>query len=514
MCGPMLHVAASAWVLLFGGLAAATPTLAEATRAFDAEQWEDSAILLDRVVRAGAPFEREVAEYDLAIALHRMGLSNAAYSIFSSIADHPNHARFDVTLIWLAKLALELPEPADVIERVGKYDADAVARFDASAPATYADLSFLLGRYQYRNRRYDDALRTFGTIDRSSPRFVTSQFFCAATNVQLRRSAPAIACLKSAIGALDTVPSATAEDGHLRDLAHLSIARVLYSDSFRLGNDRSPTIYGAKLDAAIDAWSQIDRTSDLWLDALAEQAWAYFMKRDDAHALGNLHTLYAPYFNGTYFPESEVLRSFIYVANCQWEDATVTALAFQRKYLPVADELERTLGRLEASDEEARALELVEKQTVAPSIRTVVARMLGEKSVARQLGYVRYVDAERARFAQKSGSFRSASVGIETADMLQLAHDIALRDLGRLVREHLAREASALDAHLRTTANLVVNVPALILGETDTHRAGGSASALAAITVDQEHVKWRFDGEFWRDELGFYRQSVTSRCGR
>jgi hypothetical protein len=34
------------------------------------------------------------------------------------------------------------------------------------------------------------------------------------------------------------------------------------------------------------------------------------------------------------------------------------------------------------------------------------------------------------------------------------------------------------------------------------------------VEVDGEHQVWPFDGEYWRDELGFYRQQVTSQCGR
>ena len=34
------------------------------------------------------------------------------------------------------------------------------------------------------------------------------------------------------------------------------------------------------------------------------------------------------------------------------------------------------------------------------------------------------------------------------------------------------------------------------------------------IEIRDDEIKWPFDGEYWRDELGFYRQQVTSRCGR
>jgi hypothetical protein len=34
------------------------------------------------------------------------------------------------------------------------------------------------------------------------------------------------------------------------------------------------------------------------------------------------------------------------------------------------------------------------------------------------------------------------------------------------------------------------------------------------VKPDEEHVIWPFNGEYWRDELGFYRQTITSKCGR
>jgi len=34
------------------------------------------------------------------------------------------------------------------------------------------------------------------------------------------------------------------------------------------------------------------------------------------------------------------------------------------------------------------------------------------------------------------------------------------------------------------------------------------------VKPDEEHVIWPFNGEYWRDELGFYRQTITSKCTR
>ena len=68
-------------------------------------------------------------------------------------------------------------------------------------------------------------------------------------------------------------------------------------------------------------WNKVDVASEYWLDALFEESWAYFMAGDYSHALGNIHTIEAPYFPNSYYPEADVLKAVIYFSNCQYDDA-------------------------------------------------------------------------------------------------------------------------------------------------------------------------------------------------
>jgi hypothetical protein len=34
------------------------------------------------------------------------------------------------------------------------------------------------------------------------------------------------------------------------------------------------------------------------------------------------------------------------------------------------------------------------------------------------------------------------------------------------------------------------------------------------IQIDDEHQQWPFKGEYWKDELGYYRFKVQNKCGR
>src|SRR5579871_6132071 len=131
----------------------------------------------------------------------------------------------------------------------------------------------------------------------------------------------------------------------MRDLAYLSMARTYYSASIRLDENNSPTIDSQKLSAAVKYWNRVDVASEYWLDGLFEESWAYFMAGDYSHALGNIHTLEAPYFPKSYYPEADVLKAVIYFSNCQYDDALTIVAKFRAHYEPIKAELSKVLDK-------------------------------------------------------------------------------------------------------------------------------------------------------------------------
>jgi tetratricopeptide (TPR) repeat protein len=171
-----------------------TEEAAQAKRLFDAERWSEAALLLKRVVDGETGDDegnKQIAQYHLAIALYRLQFYQASYAIFSEVADKTNHLKFNETLLWLSKLATQLPEPADIIERVGKYKGEQVARFNNPQQRDlFWQLNYLLGRYKYRNRNYDEAISLFEKVDTKSKYYVQAQFFTGISNVQLPSRCP------------------------------------------------------------------------------------------------------------------------------------------------------------------------------------------------------------------------------------------------------------------------------------------------------------------------------------
>ncbi|MGH7283103.1 MAG: tetratricopeptide repeat protein, partial [Polyangiaceae bacterium] len=276
-----------------------TEAAAQAKHLFDGEKWQDAAIALDRVRKGETQDDegnKQLAQYHLAIALYRLKFYQASYAIFSEIADKPNHLKFNETLLWLSKLATDLPEPADIVERVGKYNDEQIGHFNnANQRDLFWQLNYLLGRYKYRNRQYEEALGLFTKVSRESKYYVQAQFFSGISYVQLRKSVPAVQSFQRIVGAIDEGDVEGVEDeARMRDLAFLSMARTYYSASVRLDDSGSPTIDSTKLSAAVKYWNKVDVASEYWLDGLFEESWAYFMAGDFPRAMGNIHTISAP----------------------------------------------------------------------------------------------------------------------------------------------------------------------------------------------------------------------------
>jgi tetratricopeptide (TPR) repeat protein len=503
-----------------------TEEAAQGKRLFDAERWSEAALVLKRVVDGETGDDegnKQIAQYHLAICLYRLQFYQASYGIFSAVADKPNHLKFNETLLWLSKLATQLPEPADIIERVGKYKTEQIARFNNPQQRDlYWQLNYLLGRYKYRNRNYEEAVSLFEKVDKKSKYNVQAQFFTGISFVQLRKSVPAVKSFQKIVTAIDDGAEGVEDERRMRDLAFLSMARTYYSASVRLDDNNVPTIDANKLSAAVKYWNRVDVASEYWLDALFEESWAYFMAGDYTHALGNIHTIDAPYFPNSFYPEADILKAVISFTICQYDDATTIVARMKKKYEPIKKELEAILNRFKGEGSEQQFFQFLKdvragKANLSKTIRPVVENALSDRQLLRNLEYVRVLDEEDGRFKKAPASFKNSPLGNDVTDALNLARDLAIRNAGTLAKERYQRNLDELNEHLRDASKILIDITSAERNKLDQQVVSGQLSkeeskVYGRVKPDDEHVLWPFDGEYWRDELGFYRQVVTSKC--
>src|SRR5262249_41108108 len=125
---------------------------------------------------------------------------------------------------------------------------------------------------------------------------------------------------------------------------------------------------------------------------------------------------------------------------------------------------------------------------------------------------------ENRRLQRMPAEFRNSSLGARIMQDISVATSFAVDNAGDLARGRYQRLLDELqDLQNQTTAILIEVLNARrgsLSQDLQGQQVTVAQSNAARVTADEEHYLWPFNGEYWRDELGFYRQQVVSRCGR
>jgi TolA-binding protein len=302
--------------------------LANALKLYQEDRHQEAAVQLQRIVEGetpDTPGNQQKAQFFLGKSLYHLGYYQSALAVFDEISQQSTgHLFYDQTLQWLAQLASQLPEPAGIIDKVGRYDISQIEQFNnGEGKPIYAQLLYLLGRSKYSQGEFEQAIELFDKVPSSSKWYVQARMFQGISYVRMRQARPAIQAFRSIIDALEEGDLETNDSGRVEDLAWLSLARMYYTAANKVDQETGERdVDGRLLGAAVDAWSRVDPGSEYWLDALFEGSFAFFLADEFSRAMGNIHTVFSPYFENSYYPEALVLKSVIFFYNCQMENAS------------------------------------------------------------------------------------------------------------------------------------------------------------------------------------------------
>jgi tetratricopeptide (TPR) repeat protein len=500
--------------------------LANALRLYESEHYDQAAIEFQRVVdgeTGDQPANVQQAQFALAKCMYHLGFYQTALAIFDEITQlGTGHLYFDQTLEWLAQLASQLPEPANIIERVGRFGVEQLERFNTNENRElYNQLVFMMGRHQYNQGEFDAAVDLFQRVSESSRFYVEARFFEGITHVRRRQARPAIAAFRAIKAAIDEGDAEVQDEDRMRNLAWLSLARVYYTAANRRNEETGDVdVDGTLLGQAVEAWTRVDQGSEYWLDALFESSWAFFLADEYSRALGNIHTIFSPYFQDSYYPEALVLKAVTFFVNCQTDNALATVGLFHERFDPVRDELETTLAQFQDNVQFFEFLKAVREGNadLSPRIRGLVTTAMSDRTLLRNLEYVRLLEEEEGRLQARSQEFQDSPVGARVFQEVALAKSFAIDQAGDLARGRYNRLIDELMDLSNQVDTVELEIATYLRGqlgqEVQEQMTVARESGGGRVEVDEEHQLWPFDGEYWRDELGFYRQQVTNQCGR
>ena len=463
------------------------------------------AVDLGRVPRStAAVVGAEDPRFELAVALYERGMHYASALVFETITrEGAAHPRFGDVLPWIARLDEHLEEPSILIEMIGRYGRADIARFGTHvSPRGYQRLVFLRARERYEARDLSGAVALFREVRASSELYPEAKLYEGVTHVRMRRARPAIAAFRAVLAA---------DDEELHDLAWLNLGRVYYTIAHQ---SRGRGGLDARvLGSAIEAWDRIPETSPHWPDAIFEESWALFVSDEHARALGRIHALESPYLEGHHHPEALVLRAVILFQRCQTDAAEDTVDLFHRKFDALHADL-RTVLDAHADSPRAHGLARSLRRGDAglrPRTAHILRSTLSDREIDRHLA----ATANHARELRTLPTLAAdATIGPYVdfvRQELTIAQALAVDRAGELARTRMSRLVEDLQEQMNAMDAVQLEIHTERRRRPRGYPPGGDA---IRIVADQEHVIWPFDGEYWEDEIPYYRVHVPDRCTR
>lgn len=426
---------------------------------------------------AGAGDKAESANFYLGEALERLGYVHAAIDRYTEIVTE----RRAPQLVPRALGALER------LSRKSRAIEEGLARDGVLSVAEFEELPPRLSAFVHYRQAIDDlrqgydswAQRHLGRIQEDSPYLPMALYARAVWRVGRGEGDAALEDLGRVIADKQAPADVRSRALHQR-------ARLLY--------DRG------KWDEAYADLDKVDMRFEPGGEILMEKAWAKYRARDFRTALGLLHALGAPSYEGRFQPERYLLRSLIFSKYCHFRAAKRSIELFRQRFA-------KEIGALRGGAKPDDIAELREAafertgSTGAGAMEEVLRQLLREQ---RDVGAV--------------ASWGSPKGNGTLNQFLAELYGVKLRGL-RFRQGQLLRGASEQVAAELLHANEQMNLLEYEVGLGIYRRIGRDARVATSeaerkVTIPKvsDKVYFHFDGEYWTDELPDMQFFIEDRC--
>jgi hypothetical protein len=255
---------------------------------------------------------------------------------------------------------------------------------------------------------------------------------------------------------------------------------------------------------------------------LFETAYTYFMMEQYHFALGKLLALQSPYYTTGFFPELQILRALIYFKTCKYDDTKVTVENFRKQYIPLSKKLTSLIANRKGKRwraeyyryylEQQKKLKNKAKTDIPASI---IASIGKEKALQNYESLMRKVDSELQAIRGKSGSWRESNVGKSLLKRAVLLRSTLRKQAGDSIFKALRILRNDISSQINQSRIIQLETLQNQKKELLRYAEGGGIEQdefRYTIVTEQNHIYWPYQGEYWRDEVGYYRQFIQGEC--
>ncbi|MAD60019.1 MAG: hypothetical protein CMH49_00715 [Myxococcales bacterium] len=485
----------------------------------------------------------EKAEYYLGKTFYKLNLFQASFEFFVRIVKSGRqHRYFRATCKWLYLLSRKIPGDDELLKRIASYEPQDCQKHSDQ-------ISFLRGQYHYKLSELEEALRYLSMVSRDNAFFLKATFLRGVTYSRMGQIKDAIntfaEILRYTFDSYNGVKSAAdvafkrmrSRRGNKQSNQQDKISTGRLIDNVAQGDYKNDLKYYSQLavlnmarllyeqnknSKAVRYYDYIPINGYFWLEALFESSWALFRMGPKFHekALGNLHTLSSPYFRDEYTPEAPILKAVILYSSCDYDKASSAINEFREVYEPLLNELD---GYVKDFSDPKQLYDFLRRIQSDPSSSARVSQILNalfeDQELKRVNSHITEMERELKVIQVAQSRWANSDLANYVIQTIMFTKDIAFDKAGQMAKARLARVVEELrDLQGKVDA---IDIEISTSDRTDTELSLNGVDMQRRLeieskkrTPDSEHIYWPFDGEYWRDELGYYLYSIKTKCGR
>jgi len=146
--------------------------------------------------------------------------------------------------------------------------------------------------------------------------------------------------------------------------------------------------------------------------------------------------------------------------------------------------------------------------------------VLSDRSLVKRFEYVEELTREIGQHEKADASWKNTNIAQTILADLTLQKSLAMNEAGDLSRRRIKRLTDELAQLIKRVIKIEYEILQGSKSEIETEMQnetpggpkGNVQRRAEEFRGDDEHVVWPFTGEYWRDELGYYRVRIGNKC--
>jgi len=467
-------------------------------------EWVQAVELFQQFLKRGnfgpGTMEFYNAKYGIASALTKAELyQSAAKLLVEVLLEGPDRPFFKEAFEQLRELRKEIIyNPPDLEQLTGFNYVNFSQAFQDS-------INYVMGEFFYDYGNYQRAIKHFDGVSDDSPDRGKALYLKGLVQVRYKMYRSAVESIQGAILAGEKTG-----DRPVVQLGYMALARIAYE--------------AENHDAAIFYYKKVPRESVRAPIVFYEMAWTYLIKGDYSRALGAFHALHSPYFKDSFHPELWILEARVYSDLCRYDQAERALSMFDRAVAGFMEPLKQFINAQNSPDDyHKNFVASVNDENIEHALPMKLAYpVLSNIEFYNVYRTIRRIEDEQAEIERNRN--RLGGFGNEILVKLAILKKDRVFEAGVKIQQILKGVDVAMgDAQVhQTEIEVDINAAAIekmtfetrmLVGEQGDE--GGEeeveAGASTAIIAGDTQV-WPFQGEYWHNEINYFRSMLSSKC--